>query len=75
VHASHCHAVPVLRSADETVLELQPHPAAMGLRQLAALNPAFAKLWNESQETNAKTKSSATFQIVCPLAGTRSIHC
>ncbi|KAK4032349.1 hypothetical protein C8A01DRAFT_41208, partial [Parachaetomium inaequale] len=62
VHAPHCHAVPVLRTADETVLELQPHPAAKGLRQLAALNPAFAKLWNESQETTSK--SSATFQII-----------
>ncbi|KAK3290688.1 uncharacterized protein B0H64DRAFT_452003 [Chaetomium fimeti] len=65
VHAPHCHAVAVLRTADDTVLELQPHPAAKGLRQLAALNPAFAKLWNESpQATASKSKSSTTFQII-----------
>ncbi|EAQ83270.1 hypothetical protein CHGG_09674 [Chaetomium globosum CBS 148.51] len=57
VHAPHCHAVAVLRTADDTVLELQPHPAAKGLRQLAALNPAFAKLWNESpQATSSKSQ-------------------
>lgn len=57
VHATHCHAVPVLRTADDTILELQPHPTAKGLRQLANLNPAFAKLWNENTR-------EATFQIV-----------
>ena len=69
VHAPHCHAVPVLRTTDETVLELHPHPAARGLRQLSRLNPAFAKLWNEpaSQEADSgrSSKSPATFQIVC----------
>ncbi|KAH6623563.1 hypothetical protein F5144DRAFT_366277 [Chaetomium tenue] len=65
VHAPHCHAVAVLRTADDTVLELQPHPAAKGLRQLAALNPAFAKLWNENpQTTGSKSNSATTFQII-----------
>lgn len=67
VHAPHCHALPVLRTADDTVIELHSHPAAQGVRQLAKLNPAFAKLWNEtpSQEANtSRTKSSCTFQIV-----------
>jgi polynucleotide 5'-hydroxyl-kinase GRC3/NOL9 len=67
IHAAHCHAVPVLRTADETVLELQPHPAARGLRQLAKLNPAFAKLWNECPEgRESRSTSSTTYQIVCP---------
>ncbi len=66
VHSPHCHAVPVLRTADDTVLELQPHPAAKGLRELGQLNPAFANLWNESsQTTDSRSKSSPTFQIVC----------
>ncbi|KAG7293790.1 hypothetical protein NEMBOFW57_003847 [Staphylotrichum longicolle] len=64
VHAPHCHAVPVLRTADDTVLELHPHPAAKGLRQLANLNPGFAKLWNETaNEADSKARSS-TFEII-----------
>ncbi|KAL2163458.1 hypothetical protein VTH06DRAFT_5516 [Thermothelomyces fergusii] len=66
VHAPHCHAVPVLRTADDTVLELRSHPAAKELRQLAALNPVFARLWNEcpSEKSTSKPKPSATFQII-----------
>ncbi|KAL2135161.1 hypothetical protein VTI74DRAFT_9592 [Chaetomium olivicolor] len=68
VHAPHCHAVPVLRTAEETVLDLQPHPAAKGLRQLAKLNPSFAKLWNEDSSQGADSgrgsKTSTTFQII-----------
>ncbi|KAK4249998.1 hypothetical protein C7999DRAFT_12132 [Corynascus novoguineensis] len=65
VHAPHCHAVPVLRTADDTVLELQPHPAARELRHLATLNPVFAKLWNETiPGRTSKAQSSATFQII-----------
>ncbi|KAK4131405.1 hypothetical protein BT67DRAFT_458017 [Trichocladium antarcticum] len=68
VHAPHCHAVPVLRTAEDTVLELQPHPAARGLRQLARLNPAFGRLWNETlpQDTDSGRagKYPASFQII-----------
>ncbi|KAK4124652.1 hypothetical protein N657DRAFT_663636 [Parathielavia appendiculata] len=64
VHAPRCHALPVLRTAEETVLELQPHPAAKGLRELAKLNPAFAKLWNENLHGADSTRSGETFQII-----------
>ncbi|KAK4100375.1 hypothetical protein N658DRAFT_559658 [Parathielavia hyrcaniae] len=66
VHSPLCHALPVLRTVDETVLELQPHPAATGLRELAKLNPAFARLWNESLQgaDSNRSRSSSTFQIV-----------
>ncbi|KAK4143040.1 uncharacterized protein C8A04DRAFT_37766 [Dichotomopilus funicola] len=65
VHAPHCHAVPVLRTADDTVLELQSHPAAKGLRQLGALHPVFARIWDESpEETNTRSKSPSTYQII-----------
>ncbi|KAL2176654.1 uncharacterized protein P884DRAFT_202622 [Thermothelomyces heterothallicus CBS 202.75] len=66
VHAPHCHAVPVLRTKDDTVLELRSHPAAKELRQMATLNPVFAKLWNESprEESTSRPKPSATFQII-----------
>ncbi|KAJ4292983.1 Polynucleotide 5'-hydroxyl-kinase grc3 [Collariella sp. IMI 366227] len=64
VHAPHCHAVPILRTGDETILELQPHPAARGLRQMGKLNPSFAKLWNE--DDSGSNKTSSTFQIDAP---------
>ncbi|KAH6615643.1 hypothetical protein B0J18DRAFT_286139 [Chaetomium sp. MPI-SDFR-AT-0129] len=65
VHAPHCHAVPVLRTVDDTVLELKSHPAAKGLRQLGALNPVFARIWDESsEETNTRSKSPSTYQII-----------
>ncbi|KAK3319893.1 hypothetical protein B0T19DRAFT_274100 [Cercophora scortea] len=60
VHAPYCHALPVIRAtASNTVIELHPHPAARGLRQLAKLNPAFGKLWNESID-----KIDSTFEIM-----------
>ncbi|KAL2023722.1 hypothetical protein VTK56DRAFT_1436 [Thermocarpiscus australiensis] len=68
VHAPHCHALPVLRTTDDTVLELHPHPAARGLRELARLNPVFGKLWNETPsheaESGRASKTSGTFQII-----------
>ncbi|KAK4445003.1 polynucleotide 5'-hydroxyl-kinase grc3, partial [Podospora aff. communis PSN243] len=63
IHAPHCHAVPVLRASSPAVVELQPHPAAPSLRQLARLNPVFGKLWNESSSTSSLPTNS-TFQIV-----------
>nr|6OF2_B Chain B, CLP1_P domain-containing protein [Thermochaetoides thermophila DSM 1495]6OF2_E Chain E, CLP1_P domain-containing protein [Thermochaetoides thermophila DSM 1495]6OF3_B Chain B, CLP1_P domain-containing protein [Thermochaetoides thermophila DSM 1495]6OF3_E Chain E, CLP1_P domain-containing protein [Thermochaetoides thermophila DSM 1495]6OF4_B Chain B, CLP1_P domain-containing protein [Thermochaetoides thermophila DSM 1495]6OF4_E Chain E, CLP1_P domain-containing protein [Thermochaeto len=51
VHAPHCHALPVLRTANDTVIELLPCPTAQGLRELARLNPLFGRLWNETSDT------------------------
>lgn len=68
VHAPHCHAVPVLRCSDETILELHPHPHAADLRSLERLSPLFRGLWNDQVEDSTKTKrkkSIETFQMVC----------
>ncbi|KAL2117466.1 hypothetical protein VTJ04DRAFT_7126 [Mycothermus thermophilus] len=65
VHAPLCHAVPVIRTSEETVLEFHPHPVARGLRQLAHLNPVFGKLWEDgAREGESNSKSAATFQII-----------
>jgi hypothetical protein len=65
VHAPHCHAIPVLRTVEETRLELHPDNNARGIRQLGRLSPLFRKIWNEPSETNsAKTSKDATFEIV-----------
>ncbi|WXC40594.1 Polynucleotide 5'-hydroxyl-kinase grc3 [Fusarium graminearum] len=65
VHAPHCHAVPMLRTIDETILELHPDRNARGIRQLGRLSPLFRKIWNESPETNSsKTSKESTFEII-----------
>ncbi|KPM36976.1 Polynucleotide 5'-hydroxyl-kinase GRC3 [Neonectria ditissima] len=66
VHAPHCHAVPVLRSADNTGLELHPDSTARGLRQLGRLSPLFRKMWNESADMTVGKRNAkeATFQIL-----------
>lgn len=69
VHAPHCHAIPVLRTAERTRLEIHQDPNAQGLRRLGRLSPLFRRLWNEqvdSGHVNLGGKAS-TFQIVCPL--------
>ncbi|KAH6996866.1 hypothetical protein EDB80DRAFT_135761 [Ilyonectria destructans] len=66
IHAPHCHAVPVLRSAENTGLELHPDNAARGLRQLGRLSPLFRKMWNEPADATSGRRSAkeATFQIL-----------
>lgn len=68
VHAPHCHALPVVRVVEDSVVVLHPHPTARGLRQLSLLNPAFGKLWNEEsplEGTPTKAdKATSTFKIL-----------
>ncbi|KAK1749349.1 hypothetical protein QBC47DRAFT_395980 [Echria macrotheca] len=61
VHALSCHALPVIRAAADTSVEIHPHPGAESLQQLSRLNPAFGKLWHE---TPSGTPSKATFRII-----------
>ncbi|KAF7555837.1 hypothetical protein G7046_g6472 [Stylonectria norvegica] len=67
IHAPHCHAIPVLRSAEKTGVELHPDPTARGLRQLGRISPLFRKIWNEPVGASSKKRGSkeATFQILC----------
>ncbi|KAF4450112.1 polynucleotide 5'-hydroxyl-kinase GRC3 [Fusarium austroafricanum] len=64
VHAPHCHAVPVLRTAEETRLELHPDQNARGLRQLGRISPLFRKMWNEPSESATKINKEPTFQLI-----------
>ena len=68
VHAPHCHALPVLRIVETSVVELHPVPEAHSLRRLERLNPVFGKLWNESSTQvpgrKQTTAQAETFQIV-----------
>ncbi|CAM1504231.1 Fc.00g018220.m01.CDS01 [Cosmosporella sp. VM-42] len=66
VHAPHCHALPVLRTADNTGLELYPDPSARGLRQLGRISPLFRRMWNEPPDSVTRKRSDKmTFQILC----------
>ncbi|KAK3486665.1 uncharacterized protein B0T23DRAFT_231038 [Neurospora hispaniola] len=66
VHAPQCHALPVIRITSDATIELHPHPGARSLRQLASLNPAFGRLWNESDDVTPgqAKKVIPTFQII-----------
>ncbi|POR32012.1 Polynucleotide 5'-hydroxyl-kinase GRC3 [Tolypocladium paradoxum] len=65
VHAAHCHAIPVLRTAEKTRLELHSDPAAESLRKLGRLSPLFRRIWNDPpgvvSEGRPKTPSTFSF--------------
>ncbi|KAJ4414799.1 Polynucleotide 5'-hydroxyl-kinase grc3 [Gnomoniopsis sp. IMI 355080] len=48
VHAPHCHALPVLRCSEKSVIEIHSHQASRNLRNLERLSPVFGNLWNEA---------------------------
>lgn len=62
VHAPHCHALPVLRCTEKSVIELHNHQGASGLRDLENLSPLFGSLWNEVGQTEDTTRQ--TYQIL-----------
>ncbi|KAB5542687.1 hypothetical protein GE09DRAFT_1037352 [Coniochaeta sp. 2T2.1] len=66
VNAPLCHAIPVIRTTRDTVLELRPSPAAASLRELEILNPVFGRLWNEQTAGSGASKSSRkdTFRVI-----------
>lgn len=66
VHAPHCHALPVLRCTEQSVIELHNHQGATGLRNLEKLSPLFGVLWNEVGQTENTTKQ--TYQILSSSA-------
>lgn len=55
VHAPHCHALPVLRCAENAIVEIHPHPHAAKLRNLERLSPVFGNLWNETASGQRQT--------------------
>ncbi|POS77798.1 hypothetical protein DHEL01_v203804 [Diaporthe helianthi] len=66
VHAPHCHALPVLRCAEKSVVEIHTHKSTPGLRNLENLSPLFGSLWNEIGQGETKTKQS--YQILSTSA-------
>ncbi|KAH7324995.1 hypothetical protein B0I35DRAFT_425389 [Stachybotrys elegans] len=47
IHAPHCHAIPVIRTSERTILELHNDPDSRGLRQLGQLSPLYQRIWND----------------------------
>lgn len=66
VHAPHCHALPVLRCTEQSVIELHNHQGAPSLRNLERLSPLFGALWNEVDQRENTTKQ--TYQILSSSA-------
>lgn len=56
-HAPHCHALPVLRCSERSVIELHSHPCADGLRSLGILSPIFRSLWDEDTAEGTRRQS------------------
>lgn len=65
VHAPHCHALPVLRCSEQSVIELRSHPSASSLRSLERLSPIFGNLWNE---VAAEAAGKQSWQILSTSA-------
>ncbi|KAJ9148642.1 Polynucleotide 5'-hydroxyl-kinase GRC3 [Pleurostoma richardsiae] len=71
VSAPHCHALPVLRCSDDSILELHSHPAAAKLRKLERLSPVFCNLWNDDRSAGKgvrKAHAPPSFQILSTTA-------
>lgn len=66
VHAPHCHALPVLRCSEESVVEISHHPCAPDLRSLEKSSPIFGNLWNEINFRQDVTRQ--TYQILSTTA-------
>ncbi|KAI8627272.1 hypothetical protein F5Y19DRAFT_183749 [Xylariaceae sp. FL1651] len=63
VHAPHCYALPVIRCAEDAILELHPHLGAQGLKDLGKLSPLFRRLWPEASPAKS-VELGETFQIL-----------
>ncbi|EXV06353.1 rDNA polynucleotide kinase GRC3 [Metarhizium robertsii] len=65
VSAPHCVALPVIRTVQDTRLELHNDPNTSGLRKLGRLSPLFRRIWNEPSETvDGIMTGGQTFQII-----------
>ncbi|TWU78201.1 Polynucleotide 5'-hydroxyl-kinase grc3 [Metarhizium rileyi] len=66
VSAPNCVALPVIRTIEETRLELHNDPEFSSLRSLGRLSPLFRRLWNESSETiDGISTTEQSFRIIC----------
>lgn len=65
VHSPHCLALPVIRTTEETRIELHDDPNLSNLRKLGRLSPLFRGIWNEKSKTVDGTGTvGKSFQIV-----------
>lgn len=69
VSAPHCYAVPVLRTSENTSLELHNDHNTNSLRGLGPLSPLFRGIWNEASASSRRS----TFQIVRPPVPSTSV--
>ncbi|OAQ96820.1 hypothetical protein LLEC1_05628, partial [Akanthomyces lecanii] len=67
IHASHCHALPVIRASEKTRLELHSDKSDKPLSCLSALSPLYQRIWHETESSSEETCgfSEDTFRILC----------
>lgn len=79
VHASYVHAVPVIRTHQETCLQLLSDKRSDGLRSMGQLSPLYAQLWLRGGDDPSSLQTGRTFDIVCtvvqPARGTTDSLC
>ncbi|KAK0384407.1 hypothetical protein NLU13_8494 [Sarocladium strictum] len=64
VHASYVHAVPVIRTHQETCLQLLSDKRSDGLRSMGQLSPLYAQLWLRGGDDPSSLQTGRTFDIL-----------
>lgn len=67
VHAPSCHALPVIRMKDSSVIQLHECPNGSELRQLGRLSSLFKGIWNERSGDEVPGNRAASFKVVGTL--------
>lgn len=61
VYATHCSAVPVIRTTQDSRLQFHNDTNSTHLRKLGRLSPLLRRLWNEPAESNHNKKRTFRF--------------
>ena len=64
VHAPSCHALPVIRVKEPSVIQLYECPNGSELRQLGRLSSLFKGIWNERSGEEVPGNRAASFKVV-----------
>lgn len=64
VHASHIHAIPVIRTHQETCLQLLSDLGSVGLQNMGRLSPLYYQIWWRRSEEASAQPGERTFEMV-----------
>ncbi|KAK2592053.1 Polynucleotide 5'-hydroxyl-kinase grc3 [Conoideocrella luteorostrata] len=64
VHAPHCLALPVIRTTQDSRLELHSDSNLIYLRKLGRLSPLLRKMWNEPADADGDAAAGRSFKFI-----------